>query len=125
MRHGALDPLDRLTKRLVEQVPRATGTLTTTIEGVIVGAIGSLAGALFGVALTWYMVEHGIPVGTFFADGSLDMGNLPLTGSMYGEWKPLDIVVGFVFGVVVSFIAARIPARRAARLEVTDALRFV
>lgn len=96
-----------------------------TIEGVIVGAIGSLAGALFGLALTWYMVEHGIPVGTFFADGSLDMGNLPLTGSMYGEWKPLDIVVGFVFGVVVSFIAARIPARRAARLEVTDALRFV
>ncbi|MBN1242667.1 MAG: ABC transporter permease [Spirochaetales bacterium] len=96
-----------------------------TIEGVIVGAIGSLAGALFGLALTWYMVEYGIPVGVFFADGGLDMGNLPLTGSMYGEWKPLDIVVGFVFGVVVSFIAARIPARRAARLEVTDALRFV
>lgn len=96
-----------------------------TIEGVIVGAIGSLAGALLGVALTWYLAEYGIPIGAFFQDGALDMGNLPMMGSMYGEWKPLDIVVGFVFGVVVSFIAARIPARRAARLEVTDALRFV
>jgi ABC-type lipoprotein release transport system permease subunit len=31
---------------------------------------------------------------------------------------------GFAFGIVVAFVSARIPAKRAARLEVTDALRF-
>jgi ABC-type lipoprotein release transport system permease subunit len=32
--------------------------------------------------------------------------------------------VGFLFGIVVSLISARIPARRAAKLEPTAALRF-
>ena len=49
--------------------------------------------------------------------------NLPADPTAWVLWGGL--ILGFVFGVVVSFIAARIPARRAARLEVTDALRFV
>ena len=52
------------------------------------------------------------------------MGALPLGGVIHGEWNPRTMVVGFVFGLVVSLIAARIPARKAAKLEPTTALRF-
>ncbi|GAB1457767.1 hypothetical protein MASR2M48_30750 [Spirochaetota bacterium] len=52
------------------------------------------------------------------------MGALPLNDTLYGEWNPVTMVIGFIFGVLVSFIAARIPAKRAATMEVTDALRF-
>jgi ABC-type lipoprotein release transport system permease subunit len=53
-----------------------------------------------------------------------EMGSLPLGGVLRGEWNPSTMVLGFAFGLVVSVIAATIPARRAARLEPTAALRF-
>lgn len=94
-----------------------------TLEGLMVGAVGSLGGVLLGALMDWYFVEVGMSIGAVI--GSIDMGGLPLTGTLYGEWNPATMVVGFAFGLVVAFVAARIPAKRAARLEVTDALRFV
>jgi len=94
-----------------------------TLEGVIVGAVGSAGGVLFGSAMVWLMAVKGISIAAMV--GKVDMGGLPLSGTLYGEWNPATIAAGFAFGLVVSFIAARIPAKRAAKLEVTDALRFV
>lgn len=94
-----------------------------TIEGIIIGFVGSVGGVLFGIALVWYLTGTGIPLGSMI--GKVDMGGLPLQGTLYGEWNPATMAFGFVFGLVVAFVAARIPAKRASRLEVTDALRFV
>jgi putative ABC transport system permease protein len=94
-----------------------------TIEGIIIGFVGSVGGVLFGMALVWYLIATGIPMGSLI--GNVDMGGLPLNGTLYGEWNPATMLFGFIFGLVVAFIAARIPAKRAAKLEVTDALRFV
>ncbi|HPM73885.1 MAG TPA: FtsX-like permease family protein, partial [Spirochaetales bacterium] len=94
-----------------------------TLEGLLVGAVGSLGGVLIGALMDWYFVKVGMSIGAIV--GSIDMGGLPLTGTLYGEWNPATMAVGFAFGLVVAFLAARIPAKRAARLEVTDALRFV
>jgi len=94
-----------------------------TLEGIIIGAVGSAGGVLFGAALVWYMVTTGFPMGAIV--GKVDMGGLPLTGTLYGEWNPGSMAFGFAFGFVVAFIAARIPAKRASKMEVTDALRFV
>jgi putative ABC transport system permease protein len=94
-----------------------------TIEGIIIGFVGSVGGVLFGMALVWYLIATGIPMGSLI--GNVDMGGLPLNGTLYGEWNPATMLFGFIFGLVVAFIAARIPAKRAAKIEVTDALRFV
>lgn len=94
-----------------------------TLEGIIIGVVGSAGGVLFGTALVWWMSTSGMPMGAFV--GKVDMGGLPLSGTLYGEWNPGSMVFGFVFGLVVAFIAARIPAKRASKMEVTDALRFV
>ena len=47
-----------------------------------------------------------------------------MTG-LRGEWHPGTMVFGFLFGVAASWISARIPAAKAGKLEVTEALRFV
>jgi ABC-type lipoprotein release transport system permease subunit len=91
-----------------------------TLEGLAVGIFGSLLGVAFGAALNLLMVVKGFSLDKF----SSSMGSMPLSGTLHGEWNVTTMIVGFLFGVVVSVIAARIPARRAARLEPTAALRF-
>lgn len=94
-----------------------------TLEGLIIGAAGSLAGVLLGAGLTWWVCSTGIDIGSML--GGLDMGAIPLADTLYGEWRPATMVTGFLFGMFVAFVSARIPAKRAARMQVTDALRFV
>jgi ABC-type lipoprotein release transport system permease subunit len=92
-------------------------------EGLILGAVGSLAGLAFGALLVWYLNGVGLSVGKVFGD--VDFGAIPMNGVLRGEWRPATYIVGLVFGILVAWIAARIPAKRAAKLEPTDALKFV
>ncbi len=93
------------------------------IEGVLIGIVGSLGGALLGSALVWWGSTAGIPLDALM--GKMDLGSIPLAGTLRGEWHPGTILFGVGFGIAASWIAARIPARKASRIEVTDALRFV
>lgn len=95
-----------------------------TLEGLIVGAVGSLAGVLLGAGLVWLLATQGISFGDLLS-GDIDMGGIPLQDTLYGEWNAVTFVTGFLFGMIVSFISARIPAKRASKMQVTDALRFV
>lgn len=93
-----------------------------TLEGVIVGAVGSAAGVALGALTVWWMASVGVDIASLIGD--IDMGGLPLKGTLYAQWNPATMAFGFAFGLFVAFLAARIPARKASRLEVTDALRF-
>lgn len=92
------------------------------IEGGILGLVGSLAGTVVGLGLDLYMVYVGFPLESMFK--GMDMG-MPIWGTLYGEWNPSQFVVVVVVGVVVALLSSLSPARRAARMEVTNALRFV
>jgi ABC-type lipoprotein release transport system permease subunit len=89
-----------------------------TLEGLALGLAGSCLGVAFGAFLDFVLIAGGIDMAAF------SMGSLPISGILRGEWNPKTMLIGFIFGVVVSLIAARIPARRAGRLEPTAALRF-
>lgn len=91
------------------------------IEGGILGTIGSLAGVAFGIGLDAYFILVGFPIEAMM--GEIDMG-LPIWGALRGEWNPDQMIVAFVVGVIVALLSSRAPARRASRLEVTNALRF-
>ena len=90
------------------------------LEGLALGIFGSVLGVALGALFDLFMVVKGISIEGF----SSAMGSLPLGGTIHGEWNPRTMVIGFVFGLLVSLVAARIPARRAAKLEPTSALRF-
>jgi len=92
------------------------------IEGGIIGLIGSLGGVAFGLLIVTYFVKVGLSIDFM---GREMAGGMPIWGTLYGEWNPGQMVVAAIFGVVVSLFASRSPARKAGRLEVTNALRFV
>ncbi len=93
------------------------------LEGLIVGIVGSAGGLAVGALIVWYLVTAGMNLDTMM--GKIDMGSIPLGGVLRGEWKPASMLVGFVFGVVCSWLAALIPARKASRMQAVDALHFV
>ena len=94
-----------------------------SLEGLMIGIIGSLGGLILGSILVWWSVRWGFPLDKMFS--GLDLGAIPMGGVLHGEWHPSTMMAGFLFGVVASWISARIPAKKAAKLEVTDALHFV
>ncbi|MDA8424870.1 MAG: FtsX-like permease family protein [Treponema sp.] len=91
-----------------------------TLEGLALGAIGSILGVALGALLDLALIVKGVSLAGF---GSA-AGSLPLSGVLRGEWNPRTMLTGFLFGLVVALVAARIPARQAAKLEPTSALRF-
>jgi ABC-type lipoprotein release transport system permease subunit len=91
-------------------------------EGLVIGAIGSLAGLVLGGALVLWS-RQGIRLSAFF--GGIDLGAFPMNGLLYGEVRPATYAVGLAFGLLASWFAARIPARRAGRLDPAEALKFV
>ena len=94
-----------------------------SIEGTMIGIIGSAGGLLLGSILVWVSVQWGFSFDKMFS--GLDMGSIPMGGVLHGEWHPSTMMTGFIFGVIASWLSARIPAKKAGKLEVTDALHFV
>ena len=92
------------------------------LEGGLIGLVGSLAGLLFGIMLDAYFIFWGMPLDAMM--GNIDMG-LPVGGNLYGEWNPDQMVVAVIIGILIALYASRSPAKRAGKLEVTNALRFV
>jgi ABC-type lipoprotein release transport system permease subunit len=91
-------------------------------EGTIIGLVGSILGVILGALSVWYLTAVGYPVDKFFGNIS---GGMPIWGTLYGEWNPGTMAFAFCFGVATAVIASIVPARKAAGLEVTNALRFV
>lgn len=94
-----------------------------SLEGLMIGTIGSMGGLALGALFVWWLSTKGISFG--WLTGNLDLGNLPKNLFIRGEWNAPAFAGAFVFGVLVSWLASLMPARKAASIEVTDALRFV
>jgi len=88
------------------------------LEGAILGVFGASAGVVLGIAATWWINHAGI---TYTPPGNASAIPLYLLtrhneGLMFGIWLVL---------VVMATLATIIPANRAARMKVVDALRHV
>ena len=90
------------------------------IEGAIMGSIGSLLGALSGSLFTGYLAERGIDFSK--AVSAFDAAHL-INPIIYPVSSPGNALFAFVLGTIIVTIACLIPARRAARLEPTAAMR--
>jgi putative ABC transport system permease protein len=89
-----------------------------TIEGSLIGAIGATTGAVLALLVAALINHAGL---TWIPPGNVN--DVPLRLDVAG--RPL-LVIGAWFGLaLVATVAALLPANRAARLPVVDALRHV
>ncbi|KAA1424824.1 ABC transporter permease [Mumia zhuanghuii] len=80
------------------------------IEALIVGLVGSTLGVLLGIGLAQGLTA-------LFKSFGLDVSETPLVIA------PRTWIVGYVVGVLVTLVAAYLPARRAARVAPVAAMR--
>jgi putative ABC transport system permease protein len=89
-------------------------------EGIMIGAIGSAAGALVGAGINIYFKIHGLNLG----DAMMASG-IPSDNVDHFAVRPLAILALVGLGALVSALVAYLPSRRAARLNAIEAIRAV
>ena len=92
------------------------------LEGTMIGLLGSIVGCLLGALLVGgWMVPYGIDFSQFMRQ----MGPIGYrsTGKFVGQWHLIMFPVAFIFGLIVSALTSIYPARVAAKLEPSEALR--
>ncbi|MCL6614396.1 MAG: FtsX-like permease family protein, partial [Firmicutes bacterium] len=91
-------------------------------ESLLVAAGGSLLGVLFGGAVNWVLSRVGFDLSAYMETSAPAM---MLTPRIYPSFKVTDLIFAAFLGMVVTLLAAYLPARRAARLHPTEALRTI
>ncbi len=94
-------------------------------EGAMIGFLGSLVGILLGIATVVVLTTYGYPLEKIYGDMYVDTSGFPMWGTIYGEWNIPLIIGSFLFGLITSILASIPPAKKAAQMEVTQAIRFI
>lgn len=84
-------------------------------ESVLLGLFGALLGMALGCVSAWVISAIGIPMPP--------PPNANIGYTAYIRLVPQDVVVAGGIGFLATFLAALLPARRASRMPVVDALR--
>lgn len=84
-------------------------------ENALVGLIGSLVGAILGIALALVISEFGIPMPP---PPNANLGYMAAIRLL-----PMEIVGAMLIGVVATILASLFPAAKVIRIPVVDALR--
>lgn len=79
------------------------------MQSIIIGFVGGVAGLIFGNIIS-RIIDN-----TPFQLGFLD--SLPM------NYNPKDYVLALLFGLIITFIAGYLPAKRASKLDPVDTLR--
>jgi len=90
------------------------------LEALVLGALASLAGAVLGAGLSYYMSTHGLDM-----TKTVEKMDFPTFNVYYSDFSWKYIVVSFIIGMICSVLAAIFPARRAAKMEPTEALHEI
>jgi len=89
-------------------------------EGSIIGFFGGLFGVILGLGVVIYMTEVGMDFSSLMGDFELPM---PLDLHYRGEYNFGYMAFTFFLGWIVSTVITLIPARKATRIEPSEALR--
>jgi len=91
-------------------------------EGSVIGFLGGLAGVILGLGVVVYLTEIGIDLSALMGDFKMPM---PLSLHYRGEYNFGYMAFAFFLGWIVSTLVTLIPARKATKIEPSEALRSV
>lgn len=88
-------------------------------EALGLGVLGGISGVAMGIFVNCYMIYVGLDIQSVY--GNIDIGYA--LSKMHSAWNWEVIIWSFIFGVILSFGAGYLPARKAARLNPIESLR--
>ncbi len=92
------------------------------IEGTFMGIVGSFLGAVSGSIFTKYLSIHGID---YTEAVGVVSGEFLMNPTIYPVFNVENMIFSFILGSVITTLTCIIPARRAAKLEPSEALRDI
>ena len=93
------------------------------IEGSIMGVVGSFIGAILGGIITWATSIYGLSYGEEAFEAMAE--DFLMNPVIYPVFSSGHMLFAFVLGIIITTIACIYPARRAAKLDPSEALRDI
>lgn len=89
-------------------------------EGMILGFLGSVVGAVIGLGIVTFLHYHGI-------DFTKMMGGIefPMSNIIYLKINILNFIIAILLGTLVSTVVSFFPSRRAEKMKIVDSLKSV
>lgn len=93
-------------------------------EGLLMGVIGSLVGALLGSWLVWKWHVHGLDLAPLLkAKGADNMSSVSFSTMLYAPFSWFSLTRAVVFGLAVAVLASIWPALIASKMPPAEAVR--
>lgn len=92
-------------------------------EGLVLGLFGSIFGIVLALPLNYYLAKVGLNVAAMMDIDLIAEFGLPLV--LYSSFPIKGYLGAFILGIFVSYISTYSSAKKAAKLEVTKALRTI
>lgn len=93
------------------------------VQGMIIGVIGTVAGTILGLALTFTVNDIVTYIGQLFGVSLLTSGAYPVD-FLPTQVKAVDIAIIVIASFLLSFFMTIYPALRASRIQPAQALRY-
>jgi len=90
------------------------------LEGACISAVGALVGVLVGVAITAVLAKVGIDFTEALSGIEMEVSSI-----LYPSIDAATTVAVFLYGIAIATLSTLIPTRRAAKIQVVEALHHV
>lgn len=102
--------------------PEQTGTIVL-VEGLVLTAVSAVLGLVLGTFVTWYFFGDGLDFSAFM-DEEMTFSGVVIDPVIIPLFRVSRFVQSMTFILVIGILASIYPAIRAARIDVTESMKF-